>query len=93
MTVDVKKLTSEEREKLLEEIRKAEQEEKNAYKKEFVNDVAAIAAEKGLKWSEARALIGNYTPGNDTEAKKLGFTYKKGGKYYHRRVEGATKLK
>jgi len=93
MTVDVKKMTSEERAKLLEDIRKAEQEEKTAYKKEFVKDVAALAMGKNLKWSEARALIVNYAPESDAEARKLGFTYKKGNKYYHRRVAGATKLK
>ncbi len=93
MTVDVKKLTPEERKQLLEDIRKAEEEEKSAYKQEFVNDVAAIAKEKGIRWSEARSLIVNYTPSNDTEAKKLGFTHKKDGKYFHRQVKGATKLK
>lgn len=93
MTVDVKNLTSEERKKLLEDIRKAEEEEKNAYKKEFVKDVAALAIDKGLKWSEARTLIANHTPENDTQARKLGFTYKKGGKYYLRRVTGSTMLK
>ena len=93
MAVDVKKLSSEERKQLLEDIRKAEEEEKNAYKKEFVNDVAAIAMEKGIRWSEARSLIGNYLPSNDTEAKKLGFTHKRDGKYFHRQVKGATRLK
>ncbi|WP_370276600.1 hypothetical protein [Roseovarius indicus] len=93
MVVDVKKLSPEERKQLLEDIRKAEEEEKNAYKQEFVNDVTALAMEKGIRWSEARSLIGNYTPSNDTEAKKLGFTHKKDGKYFHRQVNGATKLK
>ncbi|WP_397543893.1 hypothetical protein [Roseovarius salis] len=93
MAIDVKKLTPEERAKLLEDIRQAEEEEKNAYKTDFVKDVAALAMEKGLKWSEARTLVGNYNPDNDTEAKKLGFTHKKGGKYYQKRVEGATKIK
>ena len=93
MAVDVKKLSPEERKQLLEDIRKAEEEEKTAYKQEFVNDVAALAMEKGIRWSEARSLVGNYAPSSDTEAKKLGFTHKKDGKYYHRQVKGATRLK
>ncbi len=93
MVVDVKSMSPEERAKLLEDIRKAEEEEKNAYKKEFVKDVAEIAKEKGIKWSQARALINSYSPANDSEAKKLGFTHKKDGKYYHRQVKGATQLK
>ena len=93
MAIDVKKLTPEERAKLLDDIRKAEEEEKTAYKKEFVKDVAALAIKNNLKWSEARALIMNYNPDTDAEAKKLGFSYKKGKKYYHRQVAGATPLK
>lgn len=93
MSIDVKSLSSKQRVKLMQELREAEEQEKHAYKKEFIDDVASIAMDKGIRWSEARSLIGNFNPKNDTEAKKLGFTYKKGNKYYHRKVEGAAKLK
>jgi len=93
MTIDVKALGPAERKKLMEDLRKAEEEEKTAYKQEFLADVTKLAVEKGVKWSEARTLIDNFTPANDSEAKKLGFTHKKGNKYYFRDVKGATKLK
>jgi hypothetical protein len=93
MAVDVRNMSAQERAKLMEDIRKAEEEEKNSYKKDFIKDVTSLAVDKGLKWSEARTLIMNYSPESDAEAKKLGFTHKKGGKYYLRRVDGATKLK
>lgn len=93
MAIDVKQLTPEERAKLLDDIRKAEEEEKTAYKRKFVKDVAALAMKNNLKWSQARALIMTYAPETDAEAKKLGFSYKKGKKYYHRQVKGATPLK
>lgn len=93
MTIDVKTLGPAERKKLLEDLRKAEEEEKFAYKQEFLGDVTKLAAEKGVRWSEARTLISNYNPANDSEAKRLGFTHKRGNKYYSRDVKGATKLK
>ena len=93
MTIDVKSLSPEQRKKLMQDLRKAEDDEKNAYKQEFVEKVTKLAIEKGVKWSEAKTLINSFSPANDTEAKKLGFTHKKGRKYYLRDVKGATKIK
>ncbi|EDM71801.1 hypothetical protein RAZWK3B_20651 [Roseobacter sp. AzwK-3b] len=93
MDIDIKSMTPAQRKQLMEDLRKAEEAEKNAYKQEFLGDVVKLASEKGVKWSEARTLINGYKPSSDTEAKKLGFTHKKGKDYYLRDVKGATKLK
>jgi hypothetical protein len=91
MSINVKSLSKDERRKLIEEIQKAEQEEKEAYKKEFVNAVVETAIQRGVKWSEALALLNAYSPDNDTIARKLGYKYKAKNKdnkttYYMRKM-------
>ncbi|MFC6637784.1 hypothetical protein GV827_05900 [Sulfitobacter sp. JBTF-M27] len=95
--VDVKALSPAEREKLKKEILRVEEEEKNAYKTEFVDNVVKLAIDKGVRWSEAVALLQDYKPDTDAKAKKMGFGFKgknKEGKtvYYVRKMKGATEL-
>jgi len=97
VSIDVKSLSPDERQKLIEEIRRAEKEEKEAYKHEFVKAVVETAIERGVKWSEALALLKAYTPDTDATAKKLGYRFK--GKddrgntvYYVRKMSGTKAL-
>ena len=97
MSIDLKSLSKLQREQLRKELDAIELEEKEAYKKEFVEAVVEIAVEKGVRWSEALTLLGGYTPENDQKAKKMGFKFKgqdKSGKvtYYVRKVAGASKI-
>jgi ribosomal protein L34 len=97
MEIDVRKLSPEARRKLAEDIQKADEEERQAYKHEFVQMVVEAAVEKGVRWSEAAALISSYQPKNDKEAKKLGYKYKGKDKeskdvYYVRKLKGAEPL-
>ena len=94
MKIDVKTLSPEERQKLKQDLLKAEQEEKEAYKHEFVQAVVDSAVAKGVRWSEGLALLNAYSPKNDSEAKKLGFKFKGKDKdnktaYYMRKMKGA----
>ena len=97
MDIDVRKFSPEKRQKLKEEIAKIEQEEKEAYKHEFLEVVVQTAIEKGVKWSEGMALVNAYTPKTDSEAKKLGYKFKGKDKenntaYYMRKMKGTKEL-
>jgi ribosomal protein L34 len=97
MNIDVKSLSRTERDKLRKDLDAVEQEEKEAYKREFVDEVVNAAISKGVKWSEALALLGDYVPESDARARKLGFKFKGKSKedktvYYIRKMKGASEL-
>lgn len=97
MAVDVRSLSPAERDKLKKELAAVELEEKEAYKKEFVDEVVKAAISKEVKWSEALALLSDYTPDSDATAKELGYKYKgkdKNGKktYYMRKMKDTKEL-
>ena len=95
--IDWTSLTKEEIKEFEKNLSKAKKHIANAPKHEFLNDVVKLIIDKGIRWSEAKALMSSYVPSNDTEAKKLGFKCKRVDennvtRYYARKVKNSVEI-
>lgn len=95
--IDWKSLTPDQIKIIEKNIDKAKNHIKNSHKNEFLSNVVGLAIDKSVKWTEAQALMKDYVPKSDVEAKKLGFKYKKVDesnvtRYFGRRVKNSIEI-
>jgi hypothetical protein len=95
--IDWTSLTKEEIKEFEKHISKAKKRIANAHKNQFLSDVVKLSVDRGVRWSEAKALMSSYVPSNDAEAKKLGFKCKRVDEnnvthYYARKVKKSVEI-